>query len=104
MYVCICVCVGGCGVRGQLAVVFRNKGCFLWLDVAAVGGAVRVCVCDGDRSSSSKVLNFTNDLTMPPGAGPAPLATLFICLSLYLDRLYFFQELDFSLKISTLSH
>lgn len=38
LYVC------GCGVRGQLAVVFRNKSCFLWLDVTAVGGAVCVCV------------------------------------------------------------
>lgn len=31
-----------------------------------------------------KVLNFTNDLTMPPGAGPAPLDT-FVCLSPYLE-------------------
>ncbi len=70
--------------------VFRNKGCFLWLDIAAVGGAVCVCVCvcvcDGDRSSSSvKVLNFTNDLTMPPGARLALPATLFVCVSLYLE-------------------
>ena len=45
MHVCVCVCVCVCGVRGHLVVVFRNKGCFLWLDVAAVGGAVHVCVC-----------------------------------------------------------
>lgn len=94
--------------------VFRNKGCFLWLDVAAVGGAVRVCmnvcvylcVCDGDQSSSSvKVLNFTNDLTMPPGAGPALLASLFVCLSLYLEsgRTIFLQGVRFLQKISTLS-
>lgn len=31
-----------------------------------------------------KVLNFTNDLTMPPGAGPAPLDT-FVCLFSYLE-------------------
>lgn len=37
-FVCVCVCVGGvAGVKGQLAVVFSNRGCFLWLDTAAGG-------------------------------------------------------------------
>ena len=57
--VCVCVCVSVC-----------------------------VCVCVWDWSWSSspvKVLNFTNDLTMPPGAGSAPGATLFVCLSVYLE-------------------
>lgn len=75
--------VGGPGVRGQLVVVFRNKGCFLWLDAAAWGGARKLCVClnvyvcDWAKSNSSiVVLSFTNDLTMPPGAGAAPVSHL----------------------------
>lgn len=42
---------------------------------------VHMRVCD---HLPVKVLNFTNDLTMPPGAGPAPLDT-FVCLSPYLE-------------------
>lgn len=60
---------------------------FSLVDVPAVGGAqsecVCTCVCVRDHLPV-KVLNFTNDLTMPPGAGPAPLVT-FVCLSLYLE-------------------
>jgi len=77
--VCVCVCMCVC-----------------------VCVCVRVCVCDGNRSA---VLSFANDLTMPPGARPAPLATLFVCLSIYLDsgRTIFLLGVRFLDKFSTLS-
>ena len=115
------MCVGVCGVRGQLVVVFRNKHCFLWLDVAAQGGAtamsvcvcVCVCVCVYMQVSVCvwlslvkllvKVLNVANDLTMPPGAGPILQVTLFFSLFIWdVDRVCFSQGLDFS-KIPRLS-
>lgn len=63
------------------------------------------CVNEVRLSTSVEVLNFTNDLTMPPGAGPAPPATLFVCLSLYLEsgQTVFLPRVRFLKKVSTLS-
>lgn len=75
-----------CGTQGPVSDGAEQQERFSLVDAPAVGGAQsRVCahvrVCD---HLPVKVLNFTNDLTMPPGAGPAPLDT-FVCLSPYLE-------------------
>lgn len=86
---------------GRLATVFKNE-IFCGLDVTdAWGRSERACAraCVHGRLPV-EVLNFTNDLTMPPGAEPAPPASS-VCLSPYLESIPIFRvhpSLPFSPK------